>query len=613
MIAYKNTSKGYIEDVETNTISDKIKEAVIKAFDWRKIRENEETSWINSMQFMGNVIKRAGIADDCGVLIEYRLPSTSLRVDFIISGHDETGKPSFIIIELKQWKEAKETKKDGIVFTTFFGETPHPSYQAYSYKLFLKDFNESIYKSSIQAYSCAYLHNYAKKSPEPLKDDLYSSITKDSPVYFKDDQLELEEFIRIYVGKGKGEDILYKIESGNIKPSKKLINHVSGLFNGNQEFVLLDQQKVAFEMAKEIALNAKNKTVLVINGGPGTGKSVISMNLLGSLLKKKNTLFVAPNSSFREVMLHKLTKDIGKKRVLHLLKGSSAFYGTKQNTFDVLIVDEAHRLKNGNAFMYKGMNQVEDIIKAAKVSIFFIDEKQVIRPDDIGTLDEIIRLSDLYKAEIHKVNLTAQFRCSGADGYTNWVDDVLHLENTGNYDGWDKKDFEFKIFSDPNKLKAAISEKSKDGFDARILAGYAWDWTSADEGNPDGEVEDVLIPEFDFGMPWNSRKLSTTWAIDKEGIDQVGCVHTSQGLEFDYVGVIIGNDLKFNNDTKDYFTNWNDYKDKKGKQGLKKDPKEINKLVKNIYRVLLTRGMKGCYIYCVNKDVEKYLRSRAEA
>jgi DUF2075 family protein len=260
--------------------------------------------------------------------------------------------------------------------------------------------------------------------------------------------------------------------------------------------------------------------------------------------------------------------------------------------------------------MYKGKNQVEDIVNAGMVTIFFIDEKQVIRPDDIGTLDEIVRVGELNNAKIHKLNLTAQFRCSGAEGYINWVDDVLHLQATGNFDGWDKKDFEFKIFNSPNDLRSIIKEKSAAGFNARVLAGYAWKWTAANEGNANGQVEDVLIPEFEFGMPWNSRSVGTTWAIDDEGIDQIGCVHTSQGLEFDYVGIIIGNDLKFDMQSNNYFTDWDEYKDSKGKQGLHDNPEELNKLVRNIYRILLTRGIKGCYVYFMNKEVEKYFGSR---
>lgn len=610
MIVYKNSSKGFLEDVRLNRISRKIKDAVLASFGWNKIGDKEFSSWTNSMQFMGNVIRGSGIADDCGILIEYNLPSTSLRVDFIISGHDEIGKSSFIIIELKQWTEAESTNKDGIVRTKYFGECTHPSYQAYSYRLYLKDFNEGIYNSTIQAYSCAYLHNYEEKSPEPLKSKTYESILRESPIYFQDDQLQLEEFIRMYVGKGKGEEILYQIENGNIRPSKKLIDYVSSLFQGNQSFTLLEEQKVAFENAKELALSAEEKSVIIISGGPGTGKSVISMNLLGSLIKSKNAVFVAPNAAFREVMVQKLVSSRRSDRIQHLFKGSGAFYGAKKNAFEVVIVDEAHRLKNEKAFMYKGKNQIEDIVNAAKVSIFFIDEKQTIRPEDIGTVSELERVAKVNRAQVYRFSLRAQFRCSGAEGYVNWIDDVLQLESTGNFDGWDKETFEFRIFSNPNELRDAIRQKSTEGLNARMLAGYSWEWTAANQGNSDAQIADVSIPEFDFHMPWNSRSAGSTWAIDDAGIDQVGCVHTSQGLEFDYVGVIVGKDLQFDPKTRTCFTHWDNYKDRNGKVGLRKDPVRLNRLVRNIYRILLTRGMQGCYVYFLDKPTEEYFRSR---
>ena len=260
--------------------------------------------------------------------------------------------------------------------------------------------------------------------------------------------------------------------------------------------------------------------------------------------------------------------------------------------------------------MYKGNNQVADIINAAKTSIFFIDDAQVVRPEDIGTVSEIRRVAETMGAKVYEMELTAQFRCAGAEGYINWLDDTLHLAQTGNYDGWDKQSFDFRIFDDPNKMRAAISEKAKEG-SARILAGYAWNWTSGSKGNPNAEVEDIVIPEFDFRMPWNSRKIGTTWPIDEEGINQIGCIHTSQGLEFDYVGVIVGNDLAYLRNEEKFYTDYNEYKDKIGKKGLKKNPEELNKLVRNIYKVLMTRGMRGCYVYFTNKETEDHFRSRA--
>lgn len=613
MILYQGIAREFIEAVETNKIVSKLEDAFRNKLG-RKLPPNEISAYTNSLSFMERVVRRSGIADDCGIFIEYIIPLTSNRIDFLIAGEDEKGNKNFIIIELKQWQDAQPTGSEGVVVTALgrgMRETTHPSYQAHSYKLFLSDFNENISNGNIQAYACAYLHNYKKKDPEPLIEAPYENNVKEAPIYFRDDQSKLEEFLAKYVKQGKGSDILYQIESGKIKPTKKLINHVSELFKGNQEFILLDEQKVAYEKARSVANDTSKKSVVIIKGGPGTGKSVISVNLLGQLLKDDlNVVFVAPNSSFREVMVDRLTHDHSKVRVKNLFKGSGGFVDTDPNTFDALVVDEAHRLKKFGAFMYRGVNQIEDIVRACKTAIFFIDDDQAIRPEDIGSVDEIKRVANEYNAEIHEIELVAQFRCSGAEGYINWLNDMLHIKETGNFDGWDKGEYEFKIFDDPNELRNAIKRKHDEGQNARILAGYAWKWTSPTEGNANAEVDDVEIPEFDFRMPWNSRKIGTTWAVDQSGIDQVGCIHTSQGLEFDYVGVIVGDDLSFDPNTLSYITDHDKYKDAQGKRGLRDNPKELNRFVRNIYKILMTRGMKGCYVYFTDDKTKEYFKSR---
>ncbi|MCA9348664.1 DUF2075 domain-containing protein [Candidatus Saccharibacteria bacterium] len=616
MILYQSTVKEFCETVDSGKILQSI-ESTFRTKLGRNIPPAERSAYINSLPQMERVVRRSGIADDCGVLIEYVIPLTSNRIDFIVAGQDEHGNNNFIIVELKQWQKAEVAYGEGVV-STFVGgntrETTHPSYQATSYRQFMFDFNENISQGTISAYSCAYLHNYEQKDPEPLLAEIYLDVIEQSPIYFRDDQEKLESFLAKFVKYGKGTEILYQIESGKVKPSKKLIDHVSGLFEGNQEFVLLDEQKVAFEKARSVARNTSTKSVVIIKGGPGTGKSVISVNLLGQLLiDQLNAVFVAPNASFRDVMVKRLAKEHSKVRVKNLFKGSAGFVDADPNTFDALIIDEAHRLKRKGAFMYRGINQVEDVIRAGKTSIFFIDDDQAIRPDDIGSVKELKRLADEYDAEIHEIELTAQFRCSGAEGYINWLNHVFQLKETANYDGWEDGDFEFKVFDDPNEMRRAIKAKHDAGFKARVLAGYAWKWTSAREGNPDAEVEDVSIPEFDFSMPWNSRKVGTTWAEDDEGIHQVGCIHTSQGLEFDYVGVIIGNDLQYDPETMTFVTSHENYKDGEGKKGLKDDPKELNRLVRNIYKVLMTRGMKGCYVYTTSPSLKNYLNKKGNS
>ena len=612
MIVYEATAKRFIEDVDSNQILSEIEKAFREKLG-RGIPPGEVSAYVNSLPHMERVVRRAGVADDCGILIEYKIPLTNFRIDFVISGTDEEGNKNFVIVELKQWQQARIAEGDGLVESFTGGAhrvVTHPSYQSSRYKDFMGDFNEAIYSGSVKAYSCAYLHNYPTSEPEPLLDDKYRSVVANSPIYFRDDQTKLQDFISKYVKHGKGMEVLYEISNGTIRPSKRLIDHVASMFEGNQNFILLDEQKVAFETARTVA-NKKEKSIVIIKGGPGTGKSVISVNLVGALLRDNlNAIFVAPNSSFRDVLVKKLTLEHPTQRIRNIFKGSSSFYNAEENEFDVLIVDEAHRLKKKGAFMYAGMNQVADVIKAARTSIFFIDDDQAVRPDDIGTVRELKRLAEQHDAKIYEMELTAQFRCAGAEGYLNWLNDTLQLKETANYDGWDKKSFDFKIFDDPNKLREAINEKSKKGNVARILAGYAWEWTAANQGNADGEMEDIVIPEFDFRMPWNSRKVGTTWAIDEKGIEQAGCIHTSQGLEFDYVGVIIGDDLNFDAERKLFSTDHKKYKDKTGKKGMKEKPEELNRLVRNIYKVLMTRGMKGCYVYFSDKGLEHYFKER---
>jgi DUF2075 family protein/DNA replication protein DnaC len=620
MIVYQNNLKTFKEQVETNVIEEEISTRYEATF---KIKPNtsEQVSWRNSLTKMNTALKRAKVDESAEVLIEYNLPATRKRIDFIVAGEDEEGNKNFIIIELKQWSEAEVVEQDQKDVISFVGganrRVTHPSYQATSYKNFLIDFNEEISNNHINPYSCAYLHNYKKKNPEPLLYENYQDSVKESPIYFKDDTKELETFLNKYVGKGNGREIVYTIENGKIRPTKFLIDHVSSLLKGNKDFTLIDEQKVAFELAKHnVKKNKDKKSVLLIKGGPGTGKSVISINLLAEFLNhNKNVLFVAPNSSFRDVVTAQLSRG-DDKRVRHLFKGSSQFVKSKENEFDVIVVDEAHRLKDSRAFMYQGENQIRDIINASRNTIFFVDDNQIIRPDDIGSTSEIRKVAREFGIEeIDEIELVSQFRCSGSDGYLNWLDDVLQIKETANFDGFDKNTFDFQIIDNPHDLYEKIKSKNNPennsiSKSSRLLAGYAWKWTSEREGNARGEIEDVEIIEYNFKKPWNSRNAGTTWAIDPKGIEEIGCIHTTQGLEFEYIGVIIGNEFKYDPKTNSFSVDYKAYKDVKGKSGLKDQPELLTKLVKNIYKTLMTRGQKGCYVYVSDKNFKEYLKNR---
>jgi DUF2075 family protein len=615
MILYQNDAIGFRHAVDRNTLVGEIEHAYVKQMG-RSVGASEKHSWNNSLRFMETAVRNALVPDDCGVLIEYNIPSSLKRIDFIISGHDERGEENFVIVELKQWEKACLAGKEDLVLTHLNGamrETTHPSYQAYSYKRYLSDMNEAIYSKNLHAFPCAYLHNYIPGCPEPLLDQQFEATIRNSPIFFSPDVEKLEAFIQKYVGKGKGMDILYEIEHGKIRPSRKFVDSISEMFEGNEVFTLLDEQRVAYSNIIKYASEAKKKTTLIVNGGPGTGKSVVAMNAFVTLLKQGNNIkFVAPNASFKEAMVDMLSRahTNSKKRLNALFSGSMVYFDAPSDAFDVLLVDEAHRLKGKGTYMYKGVSQIEDIIKASKVNVFFIDDLQRIRPDDEGSRQKIKKVANELGSEIVEVQLLAQFRCSGAEGFLRWIDHNLQIEETANFLYWDSDSFQFKVFDDPTQLSDTITQMQEKGLKARLLAGYAWPWTSAKEGNADAGVCDVSIPECNFAMPWNSRKDPYNWAVEDSKKNQIGCVHTCQGLEFDYVGVLIGNDLQYNPKTMKIEANYQNYYDTTGKKGLKQNPGELTTLIKNIYRVLLSRGMKGCYVFCRDKKLQEYLKDR---
>lgn len=616
MIIYQNSVTGFQSDVDNNQIADKIEQEFIEKIG-HTVSPSEKSSWNNSLYRMGTIVRLSKLPDTCWILIEYNIPSTSKRIDFLICGHDQHNQKNFIIVELKQWEKATTTDMPYLVNTFIHGnyhDVAHPSYQAYSYKHFLCDMSTAVYEKNIHPYSCAYLHNYKAGKKEPLLDKKYAEFYLDTPIFFKDDAPKLEKFFHEYVGRGNGDTIVQDFVSSKIKPSKKFIEYVSDLFQHNPAYILLDEQVIAYANIMKYACASDKRTTIIVNGGPGTGKSVVAMNVFVDLLKSgKNALFVAPNSSFKTAMIDVLAwhKVKAKDRLMKIFSGSTKFCEVSPLSYDVLIVDEAHRLKAKGTYMYKGDSQVEDVIKASRVNVFFIDDEQRIRPNDEGSMDYVESVAKKNHSEVIKVELKAQFRCSGADGFVNWVEHTLQIRDTANFDGWDKESFEFKIMDSPQDLEKYIQRKRINGYTARIVAGFAWPWTAAKDGNPDAEIADVKIAEYGYARPWNSRHDQYTWAIDESKSHQIGCIHTSQGLEFDYVGVILGRDIYYDPDTHTVNGDYENYYDKTGKSGLRNKPDELTQYIKNIYRVLMTRGIKGCTIFCCDKNLQAYMKNRA--
>ena len=621
MLVYEGIKSGFINDVDLGIIADKIRNKYIQVIK-RKPSIPEFNSWKNSMQYMRGVLSDNEIPGNTGIAIEYNIPPTGCRIDFMMSGYGKN-KSNVVIVELKQWDKATEVEQmDGIYkVNTFTGgglrDVNHPSYQAMTYANLIKDYNESVQLKDINIVPCAYLHNYYFENDDTLLSNNYKEYTDKAPLFGHNDVIKLRNFIKKYIEDGDDGDILYEIDHGRIKPSKMLQDSLAKMLKGNKEFYMIDNQKIIYEYALRNAIDtvsSNKKNVMIVRGGPGTGKSVLAINLLVELNNRNMTCFyVTKNAAPRNVFSAKLRGNYTQTYINHLFQGSGNFIDEDSNKLDVLIVDEAHRLNaKSGMFQNKGENQIKEIINASKFSIFFIDENQKVTLKDIGSEDLIKKYANEFNAGIYTYELDSQFRCNGSDGYVAWLDNILEIKQTANLD-IDGFDYDFKVFDDPNEMRKAIEEKNQINNKSRIVSGYCWDWIS--EGKNSSEVHDIKIPEYNFEMSWNLGS-SLTWAIDANSVKEAGCIHTCQGLEFDYVGVIIGDDLRYkdNHIVTDYTKRAKTDQSLKGinkianEQGQEVAKKIADSIIKNTYKTLMTRGMKGCYVYCTNKELSNYLK-----
>lgn len=598
----------------TNDIGNIIRKA-FEAGTGRSIGQSEFDSWKNSLQYMDRILVDREIPGDAGVAIEYHIAQTSKRIDFILSGKDAEKQDTAILIELKQWERASLTDQDGIVRTRFRGgeqDTAHPSYQAWSYKCLLEDYNQTVQQDRIQLHPCAYLHNY--EPDDCITSEFYREYLDKAPAFLKNDAIKLQDFIKEHVRYGDKDQVMYRIDHGKIKPSKNLADHLSAMLQGKGEFIMIDDQKVVYETALQQAARSAGgrKHVLIVEGGPGTGKSVVAINLLVAMTSRDLVAqYISRNSAPRVVYEARLTSSQKKSRISNLFSGSGSFHSLEPNVFDGLIVDEAHRLNaKSGMFSHLGENQVQEIIRASKFSVFFVDEDQKVTLKDIGDKQEIRRRAKLENAKVTELVLESQFRCNGSDGYLAWLDNTMQIRQTAN-ETLDAVDYDFQIVDTPGELHDWIREKNLEKNKARMVAGYCWKWISKRQP----QLKDIVIGE--YSATWNLTEDGQGWIIKPGSVREVGCIHTCQGLELDYVGVIVGADLVVRDGkvvTQAAMRSTGD----KSIQGWKKlrqnDPEgtdaRLDAIIKNTYRTLMTRGQKGCHVYFVDPETRQYFERR---
>lgn len=618
MELYAGTTPQFVRDSVQNQIADKLRNAWFAHYRFNP-SPGEIKSWQNSLRAMSQVVQYSDLMDH-GILLEYQLPMTSRRIDCMLAGHNGDKEPYAVIVELKQWDKCAATESDRVVTWVGGGnkETLHPSVQSGQYRQYLVDCHSAFHEGDhIDLDSCSYLHNYSFHPEDPLMAAQYQRFIANSPVFSKDQVDGLRDYLVERLRGGNGEGLLSRIRDSRFRPSKKLMEHVGTTIREKSQYVLLDEQLLAYDKVWNLVDKGHHharKHVVLVHGGPGTGKSVIAINLLADLSRKNVSANYATGSrAFTET----LRKAIG-SRASPLFKYFNSYKDAGPNEIDVLIADEAHRIreKSVSRFMkkadYPKRAQLQELIDVSKISVFLIDDDQVVRPNEIGSADYIRRIAGELGAEIHEYQLEAQFRCMGSDAFVNWVNNTLNIKRTANVLWEGKENFDFQIIDSPDKLEAKIREKVAAGHTGRVCAGYVWHWS---DPRPDGTLpDDVVIG--DYKRPWDARpeakKLApgippaTLWAYEPGGIDQIGCVYNAQGFEFDYVGVIFGPDLRYNPKLGD----WEGHPEESHDSTVKRNKATFLRNVKNTYRILLSRGIKGCYVYFMDEDTRNFFRSR---
>ncbi|MFD8793113.1 DNA/RNA helicase domain-containing protein [Streptomyces vinaceus] len=585
----------------------------------RKPGAAEARSWERSIPVIARALDDAGLGQ-VEMLIEYGLPLTSKRADVVLAGrHPDTGEPSYVVVELKQWSQASPDDDDPMLcrIDSYVRPKLNPIEQVRRYCRYLVDFNGALSGHPERLHGVAYLHNATEFGVAGL-----TEIGEDQfgRLFSADRRGEFLDYLRTRLSPAAGAGAADELLAGKTRPSVQLMTAAAQEVREREQFVLLDEQQVAYRTvigAVERAKRSDHKEVVIVTGGPGTGKSVIALSLLGELYRQGvPTLHATGSQSFTKTM--RKVAGSRKREVQELFKYFNSFMTAEKNSLDVLVCDEAHRIRETSANRYTraehrtGKSQVAELIDVARVPVFLLDEHQVVRPGEMGTVADIRAAAAAKGLECRVVSLDSQFRCGGSDAYLTWVVRLLGLEAGGPVTWEPDGKMSLIVAESPQEMEEFLASRRAEGYGARISAGYCWKWTTKSvPGQP--LPADVVIG--DWARPWNvygDRSVdgappASLWATDPAGFGQVGCVYTAQGFEYDWSGVIVGPDLVWRGDR--WVTDRRASKDPVFKKAT--SDADVDRLIRNTYKVLLTRGMVGTVVYSTDAETRHRLRALA--
>jgi hypothetical protein len=519
----------------------------------------EVRSWERSLDVLSRDLSEVGL-HEVEALVEYQLPLTSKRADVVLCGvHPRSGLPQFLVVELKQWSRAHMVEDaEDLCALDGMGTRLHPVEQVRRYCTHIRDFVAALAEEDTSSIAgVAYLHN----ATDIDLADLWMSPQDDwGRMYTGQRRGEFLTYLRQILAPTSGAASADLLMGSAIRPSKQLLSLAAEEVQRREQFVLLDEQQVAYSLvmrAVEQSHRSNTKEVIIVSGGPGSGKSVIALSLLGDLSRRGRSMLHATGSSAFTQTLRRVA-GARAPRVRGMFKYFIQFVNAERNGLDVLICDEAHRIRETSANRYttaslrSGRPQVSELIDAARV------------PGSEARRTVPLRR----QPRVRTMGSQALGACA-------WRPGAVVLD---------------------------------EGFSARMAAGYCWPWSDPVPGG--GLKPDVQIG--DWHKPWNNKKDTSHggapgtpyWASDAAGFEQVGCVYTAQGFEYDYAGVIMGPDLVWRSDR--WVPQPAHSHDSQVKRGT---PSQFDEAIRNTYKVLLTRGMRGTVVYSTDAESQELLQS----
>ncbi|MGI5220599.1 DNA/RNA helicase domain-containing protein [Nocardia sp. CA-290969] len=578
-------------------------------------------SWVESVPELARVLVDVGLGM-IEMLVEYPFPGAGQkRADAVLAGvHPQTGDDNYVVVELKQWDEASlaYNSEHLVRGSRLIGDNLHPIEQVRGYCRYMEHYIAVLHHRPEALHGVAYLHNATRTSVGGL---FLMTPDRLGRLFTGSDRQAFGEYLADRFAPKSAAAAADRLLASENRERKPLLQVTAKELPAATDRTLLDNQRLAYDTVLnrvEAAISDPRKSVIIITGGPGSGKTMVAVSLLAELRRQQRSVsYATGSSSITETMRRYAGRGIPKKELNNVFAYYRDFARVEPNSLQVLLCDEAHRIRETSThrrqsrLLRTNRPQVDELMAVARVPVFLLDEYQVVRPDEVGRVPHIEEHAARAGYLVHKIPLEGQFRCGGSAEYDEWVLRLLGIR-VGGPTSWSGHGFDIRVAASPQEMEDFLRSKIEDdGATARMTAGYCWPWSAP---NNDGSlVPDVQIG--DWHRPWNKKSPtiggeappSTFWANDPRGFGQIGCIYTAQGYEYDWAGVILGPDIAY--DGRRLRVRREHTEDSALKSTKKKvlPDETAEELIRNVYKVLLTRAMKGVVLYACDPATNEYL------